>query len=190
MRRHAGRIASIDPRVHERYAVLFPRVKGVQIARVAAVRLLVGLVQHLPRKLDVVVGKLANLCVVDTQDFCVLAGAQAQTRDHVDDEQDHRGANERIETTSDGVGQLVGQLDPVEIQPASVDDLHVVEVGDGFAGEEGGADVSNKSTNGVNGEDIERVINSDEELELRSIVGASCSEHSVGYGSPDWNITY
>jgi hypothetical protein len=80
--------------------------------------------------LDVVVGKLAELSIIET-DLLLLGGdAQRQTGDQVHDEQDEAGNNERVGEAGDGVGELVGELDPVAVNPATVDLGSAVEVGD------------------------------------------------------------
>jgi hypothetical protein len=63
-------------------------------------------------------------------------------------------------------------------------------MGDALAGKEGRADIAHETTDRVDGEDVEGVIDSDEELELRGVVGEGCSQYSVRNGSPDGNVTY
>ena len=81
-------------------------------------------------ELDVVVGKLANLGVIDTQDFGVVAGAKLTARNEVDEEQDDAGAEERVCEARHRVRKLVAELDVVVVEPAASDDAEAVEMRD------------------------------------------------------------
>lgn len=133
---------------------------------------LLGLIQHLARQLDVVVGELSDLGIVNAQDLGLLAGAQRQAGDQVHQEQDDAGHDEAVRHAGHGVGQLVAQLDPVVVQPAAGDRREAVEMGDVVGCEEGGQDVADEAADGVFGEDVEGVVDAQEELELRGVVGA------------------
>jgi hypothetical protein len=80
--------------------------------------------------LDIVIGELAELAVVDADDLCFLAGAQRQTGDQVHEEEDDAGAEEGVGEAGDGVRQLVAELDVVAVEPAAGDHGEAVEVGD------------------------------------------------------------
>lgn len=166
-------IPCVRPRVRQGDAVLLAGVKGAGrvVARVEAgagdvVIAVVGtittdhniIVEDLARQLDVVVGELANLGVVDSQNLGLLVGAQAQARDHVDEEQDERREDERVETPRDAVGELVAQLHPVVVEPPAGDDGDAVQGRDGAAGEKGRADVAHEAADGVHGKDVEGVV--------------------------------
>ena len=53
---------------------------------------------------------------------------------------------------------MVPELDPVMVEPASVDDTDSVKGGDGRLGEESGQDVSDDTADGVYGENVECVV--------------------------------
>lgn len=60
----------------------------------------------------------------------VLGRTQAQARDQVHDEQNQAGATERIGEAAHGIGQLIGQLNVMTVEPASRDHGEAVEMGD------------------------------------------------------------
>lgn len=129
-----------------------------------------GVVQHLARQLYVVVRELANLRIVDTEDLGLLGSAQREAGDQVHDEEDQAGAAERVDTAADGIRELVAELDPVAVEPATGDDAEAVEMCYVVCGEEGSEDVADQTTDGVLGEDIERIIDAEDELELGSVL--------------------
>ena len=80
--------------------------------------------------LDIIVGKLAELVVVDADDFCFLTSAQRQAGDEVHDEEDDARAEEGVGEAGDGVCELVAELDVVAVEPAAGNTGEAVEVGD------------------------------------------------------------
>jgi hypothetical protein len=80
-------------------------------------------------KLNVVVGELAELGVIKTNVLVLGRSPERQPRDEVHQEQDDTGHDERVRETGDAVGQLVTELDPVVVQPASGDRGGTVKVG-------------------------------------------------------------
>lgn len=79
------------------------------------------IVKDLAGKLYVVIGELADLSVVDTEDLGFLRGTERKTWDKVHDSEDDAGATEGVDTARDGVCQLVAELHPVVVEPAAVD---------------------------------------------------------------------
>jgi hypothetical protein len=73
----------------------------------------------LARQLHVIVGKLANLDVVNAGEFFFLGGAQTQRRDEFAEEikraEDEARADEGVGAAGEGVGELVAELDPVPV---------------------------------------------------------------------------
>lgn len=145
------------------------------------------IVQHLTRQLNVIVSELADLRIVDTQDLSFLRGAERETGNQVHDEEDEAGAAERVDAAGDGVGELVAELYPVVVEPAAGDLGKAVEVRYVVCGEEGGEDVADEPADGVFGEDVERVVDAEEEFELRGVVGACGSDDAVDDGCPGWD---
>lgn len=86
--------------------------------------------------LDVVVGELAKLGVVETQLLVLGADAEGETGDKVHDEQNDAGHDEAVGETGDAIGQLVSKLNPVSIDPATLDDRGTVECGNPITGSE------------------------------------------------------
>lgn len=79
-------------------------------------------------ELDVVVGELAQLGVVQARLLLLGGGAQAEAGDEVHDEEDDAGDAERVGEAGDAVGELVRELDVVVVEPAAVDLGEAVEV--------------------------------------------------------------
>lgn len=80
-------------------------------------------------ELDVVVGKLAHLAVVQAHLLLLGRHAQAQPGHEVHEEQDDAGQDERVRKAGHAVGELVAQLDPIVVEPAAGDLGETVEVG-------------------------------------------------------------
>lgn len=129
-----------------------------------------GVVQHLAGQLYIVVRELANLSIVDAEDFSLLGSAERETWDQVHDKEDDAGTAEGVDTASYGISELVAELDPVAIEPAAGDDAEAVEMCYVVCGEESGQDVANETADGVLGEDIEGIINAEDELELGGVL--------------------
>lgn len=66
-------------------------------------------------------GELAHLPLVNAHLLGLFTCTQAQTGDQVHDEEDEAGSSEGIEEAGDAVSQLVGKLDVMAVEPASVD---------------------------------------------------------------------
>lgn len=175
--------------------ILLPPHGGVVLAahdgvlgREDAAALGVDVVEDLARELDVVVGELANLGVVDAEDLGLLGRAQRQAGNHVHDEEDEAGADKRVAAARERVGQLDGQLHPVVVEPAALDGRHAVERGDVVCGEEGRQDVADEAADAVHGKDVERVVDAEEELELGGVVGERGAEDAVDDSGPDGDV--
>lgn len=115
---------------------------------------------------NIVVGKLSHLGIIDTDNLCLFSGAQTKAGDKVHDPEDEGGHDERVAETGAAVCELVAELDPVVVDPATVDDGEAVESGNLLLGKEGGEDVTDHTTDTVRGKDIERVIIVEDKLEL------------------------
>ena len=71
------RLSGIWSSVHERYAVLLSRVERVPgLGRIPTICVVLHVVQHLSRKLDVIVCELAQLIIVNTE--LLLLGRDTQ----------------------------------------------------------------------------------------------------------------
>lgn len=85
-------------------------------------------VDDVASNLDVVVGKLANLGIINAHNLILLGSTQAESGDHVHNEQDNAGSEERVGKTGEGVGKLVAQLNVVVVDPAAGDLGGAIEV--------------------------------------------------------------
>ena len=156
---------------------------------VLALGIIRDIIQHLSRQLNVIVRKLANLGIVDTQDLSLLGSSEGKTRDQVHDEEDDAGSPERVDTAGDGIGELVSELDPVAVEPSSRDDGETIQVCYVISGEESGEDVANETSDSVLSEDIKSVVDTEDELELGCVVGSCGSHNTVDDCCPGWDET-
>lgn len=92
-------------------------------------------VQDVPPHLDVVVGELAELAVVDADVLVLDVDAQGEAGDEVHEEEDDAGEGEGVAEDGADAGELVAELDPVAVDPADGGEGGAVEVGDGGAGQ-------------------------------------------------------
>ena len=86
-------------------------------------------IDDVSRQFHVIIRKFSNFGVVHAQDFCLFGGAKTEAGDQIHDEEDDAGAAEGVGEAGDGVGELIGQLHPVAIEPAAFDQCEAVEVG-------------------------------------------------------------
>ena len=56
------------------------------------------------------------------------------------------------------------------VEPASGNDTEAIEMCYVVGSEEGGKDVTNKTSNGMFGEDVKSIVNAEDELELGGIL--------------------
>jgi hypothetical protein len=68
---------------------------------------------------------------------------------------DTHGHDERVGQARHRISELVTELDPVLIQPATRDHCDSVKAGDACLSEEGGQDVASDTTDSVSREDLE-----------------------------------
>jgi hypothetical protein len=64
-----------------------------------------------------------------------------------------------------------------------------VQDGNVVGGEEGGANVANETTDAVHGEDVEGVVDTEQELELRSVVGKRGTENTKDNSGPCGDVS-
>lgn len=106
----------------------------------AAAVLALVLVHHvathdgIAHQLNVVVRKLADFGVVHAEDLCFFGSAETEARDEVHDEEDQARAAEAVGEAGEGVGQLVGELHPVRVEPAAGDFGEAIQMSNVLAG--------------------------------------------------------
>lgn len=150
--------------------LLFERGEAPSVCRVSAPSLVIDIIKHLPRQLNIVVRKLSNLRIVGSQNLGLIRNAKFESRNHVHDEQDQASHSERVATTCKGVGELITHLHPVSVNPTTIDNGLAIESGNSLAGEEGGANVADEAADTMYGKDVEGIVNVEEELDLGRIV--------------------
>jgi hypothetical protein len=141
--------------------------------------------------LNVVVGELAELVVIHTQELSLLRGAQVKTRDLVDDESNDGGHDEGVGSAGDDVRNLDVQLLPVVVEPATGDDAgaDTVKANDVIGSEEGVEDETDDTSDTVLSEHIHAVVNADPELDLGGEVGHDTGDDTEDDSSPRRNET-
>ena len=76
--------------------------------------------------------KLADFDIVNTENLLLLASAELEDgkefAQSVKDTEDHACTEERVGTASQGVGDLVSKLDPVMVEPATIDDRITIKM--------------------------------------------------------------
>ena len=76
------------------------------------------------------------------------------------------------------------------VNPTAVDSRVAIEGCDSWAGEEGGADVADQTTDAVDSKDIKSIVDTEEELDLGGIVGAGSTEDAKDDSSPRRNVAW
>lgn len=66
--------------------------------------------------------KLADLRIIHAQHLSLLTGAETEARNEVEQEQDNARSTERIDESGHRIRQLIGQLDPMTVEPAALYD--------------------------------------------------------------------
>jgi len=79
---------------------------------------------------NVVVGKLAKVGIIDTDDFRFFASSESESRNKVHDPANEGGDGERPSGGSDNLGELVAKLNVVVVRPSTID-FGTVESSDG-----------------------------------------------------------
>ena len=93
-------------------------------------------------QLHVVVRELPDFGVVHAEDLCFFGSAETEARDEVHDEEDKARAAEAVGEAGEGVGQLVGELHPVSVEPAAGDFGEAIKVSNVLAGGNVSRDIS------------------------------------------------
>jgi hypothetical protein len=77
-------------------------------------------------------GELANFDVVDTGSFLLFSGTESErgykSAHEVESSEDKAGSEERVGAASEGICELVAELDPVAVEPAAGDDSVAIEM--------------------------------------------------------------
>jgi hypothetical protein len=130
----------------------------------AIVALLRG--QQLCLESNIVVGKFAHLCIVDTENLRIFRSAKACPGGEVHGPADDGRHDKAPRETRHAIGSLDAQLTIIVIQPAAIDNREPVIGRDGLFRKEASQEVAHDTADGVAGEDIETVVDADHEFEL------------------------
>lgn len=158
-------------------------------ARELRVALIIDTVDDVTRQLDVVIREFADLGIVDAHNFVFFRRAEGEAGNEVDGEEDDARADEGVGEARDGVSKLVGNLDPVAVEPATGDLGETVEMRNVVGSEESSEQVADQTANSVHGEDIESVIDFEKVLELGSVVAADTADNTEDNSRPGGNET-
>jgi hypothetical protein len=86
-------------------------------------------IPKLPPQLHIIVSKLPNLRLIQPELLLLHINPQTQSRNEVHQEEDDAGPEEGVREAGHAVGELVGELDVMAVEPAARDDGQAVEVG-------------------------------------------------------------
>jgi hypothetical protein len=118
--------------------------------------------------LNIIVGELAMLVIVHTKEFSLLGSTKLKTRDEIDDLGNDGRHDEGVCRGTNNGSDLPADNDVVTIHETTHDtSVDSVEADDGTAGEESVENETDNTADTVLSEDIERVVNSDEELDCK-----------------------
>ena len=159
-------------------AVLLLRVSGRRLgADFLLLRANIGI------NANVVVCELAHLSVVDTHNLSLLRSTEAEARDKVHNPEDDGSHDEGVGNASDTIGELVGELDPVAVDPATFNGCEAtIEIRDVFLSKDTSEEVADNTTHTMGGKDIEAIIIAKDELELGGKVANSTGDDAKGNG--------
>jgi len=130
-----------------------------------------------------------EIVVVDTLGLSFFWDTEREAGDLVDGKKEDTGDNKGVGEDSAAARELVSELDPVVVDPATWKYGKTVEGGNVVSGKETSHDVSAETTNTVESKDIETVVNLEIVLEVEGVVAGSGSDDSDWDGSVDWNVT-
>jgi len=137
--------------------------------------------------LHVVVGELAELVIVHTEELSLLRCAEVKTRDVVDAVGDQSADDERVGSARDDVGDLLVQRREVAAEETTArrrDLRAATETDDVVGAEEGVEKKTPHASDTVLSEHIHRVIDLDPVLDLSGEVGNNASGDAEDDGSP------
>jgi hypothetical protein len=86
-------------------------------------------ITKLPPQLHIIISKLSDLRLIETQLLLLHIHPQAQARNEIHQEEDDAGAEEGIREAGHAVGELVRELDVVAVEPAARDHGEAIQVG-------------------------------------------------------------
>lgn len=116
--------------------------------------------------LDVIVGELAMLVIVHTKEFGLLRSTKLKTRDEVNDLGNDGGHDKGVRRSTNNGSDLPANDNVVAVHESTCGtSVDAVESDNRTASEESVKNETNDTADTVLSEDIERVINSDEELD-------------------------
>jgi hypothetical protein len=124
--------------------------------------------KEVPANLDVIVGELAMLVVVHTKEFGLLGSTKLEARDEINDLGNDGGHDKGVSRGTNNGSDLPADDNVVAIHETTHDtSVNAIESDDGAASEESVENETDDATDTVLSEDIERVVNSDEELDCK-----------------------
>jgi len=66
-------------------------------------------------------GEFSDFGVIDAHDLILLTSTEAETRNQIHNEEDQTGPAKRVNEARHGVCELVGKLDVMLVEPATID---------------------------------------------------------------------
>lgn len=136
-----------------------------------------------------VVRQLTNLTSIKTPNFSLGIHTERKTGNLVHNEEDQVGDGEGITHASETISNLMTDLNPVLIEPATRNDGNAIESSNVGLGENTGKNVTNETTNAMDGEDIKSIIIIEGVLQLAGEVANDTTDDTKCNRSGGANIT-
>lgn len=127
---------------------------------------------------DVIVCKLAEVGIIDTDNLCLFGCSESESRDKVHDPTENSGHDERVGESGDSIGDLVTKLNVVVVKPSTWNLGDAVEPSNGCLREQCSHDAADDTANSVRCEHVEGLVDADEELDLGSKVTPDTSDET------------
>lgn len=146
-------------------------------------------ITSLTSQLNVIISELSKLSIIQSNILLLSRSTEAQAWNKVHEKEDQAGTAEGVCEAGNGVSKLVCKLDVVLVDPAARNLTSAIKSGYVVGSEQTGHQVSNDSTNAVNGEHIECVVDVDQVLDLGCEVTGDGADDTEDDGGPGWDVT-
>jgi len=139
------------------------------------------------RNFNIVVGKLAELSIVQAKIFLLGANTDRKARNEVHEGEDDASHAKSISKAGDRVSKLVRELDPMAVDPATLNRARgtaAIKSSHVVSSENAREEVSDNTANAVLSKNIKRFVNTNKELDLGGKIAANTADHTKDNSSP------
>lgn len=132
--------------------------------------------------------------IINSSFFLLLGNSQPHHREippnHLHHDKDRTRHEKTISHPRHTICELNGELDPMSVQPSSWNDGETIQMSNVIRCEESRQEVSDQTSDGVDGENVEGVVYTvEEEFELCGEVAAETRDETVDYCCPGGDET-